>query len=78
MGYTFYAQDIYLKKILEEHNIYIHDKIVDYSKGKLFFLNQIIINSYLIDEKGEHKCWYEFTFPINGAYLDDNCCKWEF
>ncbi len=79
MGYTFYAMDIPLKEIIEKYNIYIHDQIVDYSKGRLYFLNQIIISTYLLDKKGEKKCWYEFIFPVNGAYGNENgCCKWEF
>ncbi len=78
MGYTFYSMDIPLKEIFEKYNIYIHDQVVDYSKGRLYFLNQIIINTYFLDKNDERKCWYEFTFPVNGAYGNEKgCCKWE-
>ncbi len=78
MGYSFYPIAIPLKELLDSLNIYIHDQVIDYSRSPWFSLNQIIINTYLIDADGKQKCWYEFTFPVNGAYSSGNCCRFGF
>ena len=57
-----------IKKHLKDLDIYICDT---FSPEEDFYaLNQIIITSYFINEKGEIKNTYEFTFPINGCYKD--------
>jgi len=57
-----------IKKHLKDLNIYICDTFPP--KGDYYALNQIIITSYFINEKGEIKNTSEFTFPINGCYKD--------
>jgi hypothetical protein len=65
-----------IREMLDSLNIYIFDR-PDTNKIN-YYLNQIIITSYFINEKGEIKCSSEFTFPINGCYSDGNCCVYEF
>jgi hypothetical protein len=65
-----------IRKMLDSLNIYIFDR-PDTNKIN-YYINQIIITTYFINEKGEIKCSSEFTFPINGCYSDDNCCVYEF
>jgi hypothetical protein len=75
----FYPEGIPLKEILDRYNVYIFDKPIDYNSGKLYFLNQLIINTYFIDKKDNIKCKSEFIFPVNGAYGNEKgCCKWGF
>ena len=57
-----------LKKHLKDLDIYICDTIPP--ESNYYALNQIIITSYFINEKGEIKNTTEFTFPINGSYKD--------
>ena len=57
-----------LKKHLKDLDIYIGDTFAP--QGDFYALNQIIITSYFINEKGEIKNTTEFTFPINGCYKD--------
>jgi hypothetical protein len=64
-----------IREVLDSLNIYIFDKPDIYEIN--YYLNQIIITNYFINEKGEIKCSSEFTFPINGCYSDDNCCVYE-
>ena len=60
--------NIPIKKHLKDLDIQIGDTFVP--KTPYYALNQIIITSYFINEKGEIKNSTEFTFPINGAYKD--------
>lgn len=64
-----------IREMLDKLNIYIFDR-PDTNKVN-YYLNQIIITTYFINEKSEIKCSSEFTFPINGCYSDDNCCVYE-
>jgi len=57
-----------IKKHLKDLDICICDAFP--LKGDYYALNQIIITSYFINEKGEIKNTSEFTFPINGCYKD--------
>ena len=60
--------DVPIKKHLKDLDIYILDTLPP--EGDFYALNQIIITSYFINEQGEIKNFFEFTFPINGAYKD--------
>jgi len=60
--------DVPIKKHLKDLDIYILDTLPP--EGDYYALNQIIITSYFINEQGEVKNFFEFTFPINGAYKD--------
>ena len=60
--------NIPMKQHLKHLNIYICDTIP--LNGDYYALNQIIITSYFINDKGEIKNIYEFIFPINGSYED--------
>lgn len=75
-GYDLTIIKLPIREMLDSLNIYIFDR-PDTNKIS-YYLNQIIITNYFINEKGEIKCSSEFTFPINGCYSDDNCCVYEF
>jgi hypothetical protein len=60
--------DVPIKKHLKDLDIYILDALPP--EGDYYALNQIIITSYFINDQGEVKNFFEFTFPINGAYKD--------
>jgi len=60
--------DIPIKRHLKDLDIYICDTVPP--ESDYYVLNQIIITSYFINEKGEIKNTSEFTFPINGSYKD--------
>lgn len=65
-----------LKQLLIEDNIYVHGKPFESYDGKGRFLNQIVIDSYLIDKEKNTICFWSFVFPVNGGYADENCCQY--
>lgn len=68
-----------MKEILSKLNISLEDGPWDFEKrGRPYALNQIIINTNLIDKEGNTKCRLEFTFPVNGAYDNPEGGKWEY
>lgn len=62
-----------LVEMLTKNNIFLQDRPLP--EGKVQYLNQLIFVVYLSNRDGLITCTYEFIFPINGAYGDENCCK---
>lgn len=62
-----------LIEMLMKNNIFLQDGPIP--EGRIHYLNQLVFIVYLNNLDGLTICTYEFIFPINGAYGDDNCCK---
>ncbi len=62
-----------LIEMLIKNDIFLQDGPIP--AGIVHYLNQLIFTVYLSNLDGLILCTYEFIFPINGAYGDENCCK---
>lgn len=68
MGLSLDTIYIPFKQMLLNNNICVHGKSIDEYKGKIQYLNQLLIDSYLYNNNHEVICNWRFIFPINGGY----------
>lgn len=59
---------ILFKQMLLLNNIYVHGKSIDEYKGKIQYLNQLVIDNYMYNKQHELLCNWRFILPINGGY----------